>query len=84
MIAAYVLISVKSAESRVARDLLKIEEVKNIHLIEDGDYNIIAYVETENLIDLKEMAMEKIAQVKDVRKTTTLIIAEEISNSKEF
>lgn len=77
MVMAYVLIAVEGAEpSVVAKELNNIEEIENIHLI-FGEYNIIAVVKTKTLINLKEVALDRISKVRGVVKTSSLIVADE-------
>ena len=77
MVRAYVLIGIEGIEpNTVAKELNSIEEIENIHLI-FGEYDMIALVKTQNLINLKEVALEKIAKVKGVIKTSSLIVADE-------
>ncbi|HLC86217.1 MAG TPA: Lrp/AsnC ligand binding domain-containing protein [Candidatus Nanoarchaeia archaeon] len=74
---AYVLIAVEGAEpSIVAKELNDIEEIDNIHLI-FGEYNIIAVVKAKTLVNLKEVALERITKVRGVVKTSSLIVADE-------
>ena len=76
MVKAYVLIGIEGVDAnKVARELTNIEEIENVHLIY-GEYDIIAHVKAKNLIDLKELALEKIGKVKGVVKTSTLIVAD--------
>ncbi len=77
MVKAYVLTAIEGAEvSRAAKDISEIDEVENVHIIY-GEYDIIAVVKAENLIDLKDLALEKIGKVRGVVKTSTLIVADE-------
>jgi len=77
MVKAYVLIAIEGTEvSRAAKDISEIDEVENVHIIY-GEYDIIAVVKAENLIDLKDLALEKIGKVRGVVKTSTLIVADE-------
>ena len=77
MVRAYVLIAIEGVDaSRVARELTDIDEIENVHLIY-GEYDIIATVKAKTLIDLKDLALEKIGKVKGVVKTSTLIVADE-------
>ena len=77
MIRAYVLIQLESVDpSKAAKDITSIDEVENAHLTE-GEYDIIAIVKTKNLVQLKELALEKIAKVRGVVKTSSLIVADE-------
>ena len=77
MVKAYVLIETEGVDPhKIAGELMLIEEVENTHLIY-GEYDLMAYVTAVNLIDLKELALEKIGKVKGVIKTSTLIVADE-------
>ncbi len=77
MVKAYVLIAIEGMEpNKIAGELMKIEEVENLHLLY-GEYDLIAFVKSDNLINLKELALEKIGKVKGVIKTSTLIVADE-------
>ncbi len=77
MVKAYVLIQVEGVDTeKAAEEITKFEEVENAHLIY-GEYDIIAVVKTKNLIQLKEVALEKIAKVKGVVKTSSLIVADQ-------
>ena len=62
--------------NKVAKELTNIDEIENVHLIY-GEYDIIAHVKSNTLIELKELALEKIGKVKGVIKTSTLIVADE-------
>ena len=76
MVKAYVLIAIEGVDvNKVAKELTSLEEVENVHLIY-GEYDIIAYVKSKNLIELKELALDKIGKVKGVVKTSTLIVAD--------
>ncbi len=76
MVKAYVLIAIEGVDvNKVAHDLTKIEEVQSSNLIY-GEYDIIISVKSKNLIDLKELALEKIGKVKGIVKTSTLIVAD--------
>ncbi len=77
MVSAYVLIGIEGVDAnKVARELTDIDEVENVHLIY-GEYDLIAKAKAKNLVDLKELALEKIGKVKGVIKTSTLIVADE-------
>ena len=77
MVKAYVLIQLEGIDAnKAAQEIMNIEEVETAHLIY-GEYDIIAIVRTKNLIQLKELALEKIAKVKGVVKTSSLIVADE-------
>ena len=77
MVKAYVLVQVEGVDAeKSASEISKIEEVENAHMIY-GEYDIIAVVSTKTLIQLKEVALEKIARVKGVVKTSSLIVADQ-------
>ncbi len=77
MVKAYVLVAVEGVDvNRVAREMTGIDEIENLHLIY-GEYDIMVIVKTKTLIDLKDLALEKIGKVKGVVKTSTLIVADE-------
>ena len=77
MVKAYVLIETEGRDPHmIANDIMNVEEVENAHLIY-GEYDIIASVNGNNLVDLKELALEKIGKIKGVIKTSTLIVADE-------
>ncbi len=77
MVKAYVLIQIESVDAtKAAQEITSIDEVENAHLIY-GEYDIIAIVKTKTLIQLKELALEKIAKVRGVTKTSSLIVADE-------
>lgn len=76
MVMAYVLIAIEGVDAnKAAKEITMIDEVENVHLIY-GEYDLIAQVKGKNLIDLKELALEKIGKVKGVVKTSTLIVAD--------
>ena len=76
MIKAYILIAIEGVDAnKAAKELTGLDEVENAHLIY-GEYDLIALVKSKNLIDLKELTLEKIGKVKGVVKTSTLIIAD--------
>lgn len=76
MVKAYVLIAIEGIDAnKVAKELVNIEEIENVHLIY-GEYDIISLIKAKNLIDLKELALDKIGKVKGVIKTSTLIVAD--------
>lgn len=77
MVKAYVLVAIEGVDpSKVAKEMTDLDEVDNVHLIY-GEYDIIAVVKAKNLIDLKDLALEKLGRVRGVVKTSTLIVADE-------
>ena len=76
MVKSYVLIQIEGRDPRhIAEELTEIEEVENVNLIY-GEYDLMAFVKTKDLIDLNELALEKIAKVHGVVKTSSLIVAD--------
>ncbi len=76
MVKAYVLIAIEGVEpSIVAKELNDIDEVESVHII-FGEYDIITLVKADDLIRLKEATLEKIAKIKGVIKTSSLIVAD--------
>lgn len=77
MVKAYVLIETEGRNpGAIASDMTSLEEVENVNLIY-GEYDLIALVKTKNLIDLREVALEKLAKIHGVIKTSSLIIADD-------
>ena len=78
MITAYVLLNTDSVDpTQVAQELMYIEEVDNVHQT-TGEYALIARINAENMIDLREDILKKMEAVKGVMKTTTLIVEDQI------
>ena len=76
MVLAYILVTTTGlAPAKVAKDITKIDDVDSVHLIY-GEYDIIVRVKTKTLVSLREVALEKIKNIKGVEKTTTLIAAD--------
>jgi DNA-binding Lrp family transcriptional regulator len=73
---AYVLI--KCSAGRVATVLKQIRNVKGVECAEAvvGPYDIIAYVEAENINELGKMVVDKIQKVIGVENTLTSICVE--------
>ena len=76
---AVVLIKAKTGHEReVSEKLLKIAEVKEVHII-TGEWDILVVVETERELVLPsqekvlEVVMGKITKIRDVKDTNTLI-----------
>lgn len=77
MITAYILVNTDSVDpAQVAQELMYIEEVDNVHQT-TGDYELIARINAENVISLREEILKKIETVKGVMKTTTLIVEDQ-------
>ncbi|MBS3167549.1 Lrp/AsnC ligand binding domain-containing protein [Candidatus Woesearchaeota archaeon] len=76
MVKAYIIIEVEGVDAnKVAKDLTSLEEVENAHII-DGEYDLIALVNTKTVIQLKEVTEKKIEAIKGISKITTLIVVD--------
>lgn len=77
MVLAYILITTKGRnELKVAEELLKCNEVDNLHIVY-GEYDIIIKVKAKNLIKLREFTMYKLSKIEEIDKTTTLIATDQ-------
>ncbi len=65
-----------SAEDAVVEQLRKLPEVKDVDLVY-GIYDIIAKVEAPDLKAIREGVTEKIRNIPGIRKTMTMIAADE-------
>ena len=73
MITAYVLITTDNTNPVVVGQVLtRFEEVENVHQV-NGPYHLIARVNTENVIELREKTIKNIERIRGVTKTTTLL-----------
>jgi len=71
---AFVLINVEIGLGKKMLDALKaIPEVKEAHLLY-GVYDIIARVESDTMLNLKNVISNKIRQLEKVRSTLTMIV----------
>ncbi len=76
MIQAYVLITVAIGRvKKVADELRKLKSVKSVHVV-TGPYDIIAFVEAEDLPALSDVVVKDIHKVKGVVDTNTAIVVE--------
>ena len=76
---AFILLKVDSGtEKQVAGELLKIDEIKEVHVI-PGDWDLLAEVEVEKEIVVPSdqkvygVVMDKIRKVKHVQDTNTMV-----------
>lgn len=70
---AFLLITVKKGYERVVGDkLLELDNVKNVHLIY-GEFDIIARIEIESIVNLQNFIMDSIRSIKGIERTDTLI-----------
>jgi DNA-binding Lrp family transcriptional regulator len=72
MIRAYLMLITKpGSESRIAANLIKKKEVKDIEMVY-GDYDIVMKVEFPNMDDLSNF-VSSLRKVKDITRTSTMI-----------
>jgi DNA-binding Lrp family transcriptional regulator len=76
---AFVLIKVDpGSEDDVVSDLLKLEEVKEVHII-PGEWDILAVVEAEKQVvfssdeTIYKVVLSKIEKIKHIRDTNTMV-----------
>ena len=70
---AYVLINTEiGGMEEVLKNLEKIPEVKEAHMFY-GVYDIVAKIETESLVQLKNIISSQIRRIKKIRQTYTMI-----------
>ena len=72
LVKAYFLAIVKrGTEHEVAKKIQKVEDVKSV-LVTYGLWDIIAYIETENLVKLDKI-ITQLRKIPEVQQTNTLI-----------
>jgi DNA-binding Lrp family transcriptional regulator len=70
---AYLLINVASnTEKQVVKDLMNVEGIKSAHIV-TGLHDIIAYVETDDMGELRKVLLEEIREIAGITKTVTCI-----------
>ena len=73
---AYILINTKLGEvNEVLVELRKMEEIKNAYST-TGPYDIIALMESEDLVSLGNIIVQKVQKVEGVSSTLTCVVAE--------
>ncbi len=73
MVIAYVLITVRhGTNEEVAEELMKLEEVKELHILY-GQYDIITKVEIKEIKELDTFIFKNVKAVSGVEGTETLI-----------
>ena len=73
-VCAFVLLTIEIDSKEKIMDALKaIPEVKEAHLL-DGVYDIIARVESDTMLNLKDAIIRKIKQLEEVRSSLTMIV----------
>jgi DNA-binding Lrp family transcriptional regulator len=74
---AFLLINADlSSEYEVLGELRKIPNIKESYVVY-GVYDIVAKLEAESMIKLKEIITSKIRRLENVRSTLTMIVIEE-------
>ncbi len=70
---SYILLIVKPGEeSKVAEEMNKLEQVKEINIVY-GEYDIVAKIEEESMESLQNFLIKKIRAMDQVERTSTLI-----------
>jgi len=73
---AYILINTKLGEvNEVLVELRKMEEIKNAYST-TGPYDIIALMESEDLVSLGNIIVQKVQKVEGVSSTLTCVVVE--------
>ena len=73
MVISYILLIVKPGEeSKVAEEMNKLEQVKEINIVY-GEYDIVAKIEEKSMEDLQSFLIKKIRAMDQVERTSTLI-----------
>ena len=67
-------------EEEVMKELLKIPEVKEVHLVY-GIYDVVAFIEAASHDELRNVIVTKIRKIPHVKSTTTMIIIETTTRS---
>ncbi len=76
MVQAYILITVAIGKvKKVADEMRKLKSVKSVHVV-TGAYDIIAFVEAEDLPSLTGVVVKDIHRIKGVVDTNTAIVVE--------
>ncbi len=73
-VCAFVLLTIEMGSKKKIMDALKaIPEVKEAHQL-DGVYDIIARVESDTMLNLRDAISRKIRQLEEIRSTMTMIV----------
>lgn len=79
MMQAFILINIENIDPvQVGEDVTMIEGVENVHQTR-GEYELVARVETESEITLREEVVPAIEKIKGVAKTSILEVTEDQS-----
>ena len=71
---AYLLISVTENEQKVVDKILELQEIKEAHIL-FGEWDVIAKVSIDSPEGLSALVMDKIRPLKEVKLTSTMIVA---------
>lgn len=75
VVSAYILITTKSGtEKEVLDGLKKLPETKDIGVVY-GEYDIVVKVKIDDIAALNDFLLEKVRPIKNIEKTSTLIVA---------
>jgi len=76
MVKAYILVKVQVGSERdIFNKLKKMNEVEDVNELY-GEWDIIAKVKVNKLEDLDSLISDKIRAVKEIKETSTMIVAE--------
>ncbi|KUO40974.1 MAG: AsnC family transcriptional regulator [Candidatus Hadarchaeum yellowstonense] len=74
MVQAYILVTAAIGKvKQVAKEIKKIPDVKNVHVV-TGPYDIIVHVDTTSMDTLSKAVVEGIHKIKGVVDTNTAIV----------
>ena len=75
MVGAFLLMGVNpGTERKIYSELKKIKEISLVHEVY-GEWDLIAKVDVQNVEDLDSLVSDKIRVLKDIKFTSTIIIA---------
>ncbi len=76
MVKAYILVKVQVGSERdIFNKLKKMNEVEDVNELY-GEWDIIAKIKVNKLEDLDSLISDKIRAVKEIKETSTIIVAE--------
>ena len=72
---AFILVNITGENpASVARLMTNIEEVKNAHVV-SGNCDVVAEIECNNFVELREDIQKKLYNIKGVKRLSTLVVA---------
>ncbi|MEK6807545.1 MAG: Lrp/AsnC ligand binding domain-containing protein [Nanoarchaeota archaeon] len=75
VVGAFVLVTTKSgSEKAVVEALKKLPEIKEAKILY-GEYDLIAKIQAEDIQKLNSFLLDKVRAIKEIEKTSTLIVA---------